>query len=713
MINVNCDDMLTHATEANNACPRCGFFSTDWKSYPLWDGRLPEESLVPDLATIPEVRGENIEMFQGEEYPLTTSMGRAKLVAPRHDGVNVLELEWKATMYTSDPLVFSEDINVFRERGWQGVALNEKAPREFGATRTFERVQRWALERNHEDLFSLEPGHVCIIHKIESEWCKSKVHGVRCVRVCLVEEIDTSKNVLSLMTEDLLSLSGVPREAVTTLKSTTGIQHWRQFTRHEGEAGWVRCGNQVGAKNELLLQSCVRPSFSNNKADDDEPRWMVTRNDTTLYARPSCNADVVCSVNKGDVLQASDGAIHAEEANDFVCGHEVVAARMLGHSGVWRGASMKTWCGREGGDSSCASTTSSHTSEVGACTHGPKIIRCEHWSCCGNRGQWTACKTFVPAVGMDVLASPNYARQRHHRRHHRREPRFFPGYVKAHDEKTGLFTITFDDDDNTDSECKIEQIKRKNCFSHAEQDLLKCSVLGKNNIMQHLNCTFDELDKSTPSEVLLEDKDFDVYCVDFKSSLLHLPDGGILALERGPLCVDLMPSSENVRESKTRRIQVPTSWSLFAYQARKVLDCHHVVSASVMEYTEQGWTRGDMLNAETYQSALPRIQHDAIIACHEFASPQMVTDSFDQNYVFIAGEMVAYVGRRRQRRLSCAAGSGRILGFDRSSRQFKLMDKAKKREVLVDLIDLRRFVLSENEDGRRPGEFSDSDSESE
>ena len=34
LVNVNCDNMATHAHEANNACVRCGFFGSDWKESP-------------------------------------------------------------------------------------------------------------------------------------------------------------------------------------------------------------------------------------------------------------------------------------------------------------------------------------------------------------------------------------------------------------------------------------------------------------------------------------------------------------------------------------------------------------------------------------------------------------------------------------------------------------------------------------------------------
>ena len=43
LININCDNMATHAHEANNACVRCGFFGSNWNEFPYWDGRLPEE----------------------------------------------------------------------------------------------------------------------------------------------------------------------------------------------------------------------------------------------------------------------------------------------------------------------------------------------------------------------------------------------------------------------------------------------------------------------------------------------------------------------------------------------------------------------------------------------------------------------------------------------------------------------------------------------
>ena len=46
IINLNCNDMAAHAHEANNNCPRCGWASALWYDYPLWDGRLPYDSVV-------------------------------------------------------------------------------------------------------------------------------------------------------------------------------------------------------------------------------------------------------------------------------------------------------------------------------------------------------------------------------------------------------------------------------------------------------------------------------------------------------------------------------------------------------------------------------------------------------------------------------------------------------------------------------------------
>ena len=36
MVNLNCDDMGTHADEYANTCPRCGHFEREWKRFPMW-----------------------------------------------------------------------------------------------------------------------------------------------------------------------------------------------------------------------------------------------------------------------------------------------------------------------------------------------------------------------------------------------------------------------------------------------------------------------------------------------------------------------------------------------------------------------------------------------------------------------------------------------------------------------------------------------------
>jgi hypothetical protein len=130
MINVNCNDMTTHGDEANNSCPRCGFASARWSDYPLWDGRLPEETVVlnaPATGATEPIDNDKSEQGNSKDggkggrppntapetsdYSIITPMGKAKLVAPRHDGVKVLELAWKlangarAKMYTRIPIV--------------------------------------------------------------------------------------------------------------------------------------------------------------------------------------------------------------------------------------------------------------------------------------------------------------------------------------------------------------------------------------------------------------------------------------------------------------------------------------------------------------------------------------------------------------------------------------------------------------------------------
>lgn len=39
-----CDNLRTHAMEAHNSCPRCGFQFVSWKNLKQWDGRLPNET---------------------------------------------------------------------------------------------------------------------------------------------------------------------------------------------------------------------------------------------------------------------------------------------------------------------------------------------------------------------------------------------------------------------------------------------------------------------------------------------------------------------------------------------------------------------------------------------------------------------------------------------------------------------------------------------
>lgn len=39
-----CDNLRTHAMEAHNSCPRCGFQFVSWKNLKQWDGRLPDET---------------------------------------------------------------------------------------------------------------------------------------------------------------------------------------------------------------------------------------------------------------------------------------------------------------------------------------------------------------------------------------------------------------------------------------------------------------------------------------------------------------------------------------------------------------------------------------------------------------------------------------------------------------------------------------------
>ena len=158
------------------------------------------------------------------------------------------------------------------------------------------------------------------------------------------------------------------------------------------------------------------------------------------------------------------------------------------------------------------------------------------------------------------------------------------------------------------------------------------------------------------------------------------------------------------------------SWALFAYQARKVLDCHQIVSASIMVHDEDyGWSRGDLLNKTTYKSALSRLQKNCTIACHEFSSPQNESNTFGPHYVFMIGETVAYVEHKKGRR----SRKGRILGVDEATSKFELLSLPNKRKIKVLRENLRRFEREEDVDdsdsrvGRQWAGFDSSSSEEE
>ena len=212
IINLNCNDMAAHAHEANNNCPRCGWASALWYDYPLWDGRLPYDSVVlndnntnsnsnnDDTENETKVSGmieDNLLRKKNEwknnpcptdAYTIKTHMGVGKLILARNDGVNVIELNWalangaKARMYTRKPL-----LHLLEKKPL--LVENVKAIQD---TEEYIEDQKVHVKNLEQKLFALKLntvnliGFCSLVNKFNKD---NKLHG-------FVEQLNIQKNVI-------------------------------------------------------------------------------------------------------------------------------------------------------------------------------------------------------------------------------------------------------------------------------------------------------------------------------------------------------------------------------------------------------------------------------------------------------------------------------------------------------------------------------------
>ena len=112
------------------------------------------------------------------------------------------------------------------------------------------------------------------------------------------------------------------------------------------------------------------------------------------------------------------------------------------------------------------------------------------------------------------------------------------------------------------------------------------------------------------------ERDRRIYCVDFERKLLFLDDGRVWRIAAKCIAVDIFEGHRPNIARLIQRVYLPETWDEFAYQAQLILDCHRILSASVMiEDSRRGdWYRAIVLNEETYENALIRIPRYCKIA---------------------------------------------------------------------------------------------------
>jgi len=175
-----------------------------------------------------------------------------------------------------------------------------------------------------------------------------------------------------------------------------------------------------------------------------------------------------------------------------------------------------------------------------------------------------------------------------------------------------------------------------------------------------------------------------LHYVDVPRKLLYMSDGRAFPLANRCVPVEILEGHRNVVRTQTRRIYLPQSWEEFSTHSQLALDCHKVLSANVMKKDGKynDWYRAQLLNKDTYSTAIHNIEAGDVIACHQFSSPQFEQDEFPADYVFMMGELVMKKlkqkrkkgGRRnrRQYRRYQAGSIGRVVG-ENASGQLKIM----------------------------------------
>ena len=441
MVNENCSDMITHAREANNCCPRCGWTAADWSEFPKWDGKLPEET-APGLkeyhdstsetltslcllaskpvtnVTVGDAVQFNIHAFMrektGQQYDYIGEKWEMAVVCSisTDDTVDLLcprglqtynPMGVADSKYTSVALKNIRHINSnFGRNYWLYVKSesdNTKGWINFGKTP----ASSLPTTRSPPPLPS-KPKDKSMEQNADDDTISEK-----------------EKAIMNIKEKFLATIDDMVHEVLKETKRLTSDSKHTQFRKEIHQQQYaIDNGIQCVFKNLTVPDFEISPGSNfgapatysqppyaaaapdvipgaddglkleaSNDKTQRYPNIIVGTKGCILYKDNREDSDVVSTCTYGASLAILQWT--TAEAQEHT-NNESLVRRILRHDGEWRDAHMADWCKKKEGDSGTC-----------ICTHA-SIVPSEHWSCCGESSFLSTCKK--PSSVIDDLIIP-------------------------------------------------------------------------------------------------------------------------------------------------------------------------------------------------------------------------------------------------------------------------------------------------------------------
>eukprot|EP00505_MAST-04D_sp_SCG-Rhode-Island_P000146 Stramenopile-MAST_4_protein_146 len=421
MVNENCSDMITHAREANNCCPRCGWTASDWSEFPKWDGKLPEET-KPSLhechasasetltslciraskpvsnVTVGDAVQFNIHAFMrertgqhydyiGEKWEMAVVSSIATddtldLVCPRglqiHNPLGVPD-----SAYAGVAFKYIRHINSnFGRTCWLYVKLesdNTIGWIKFGRTPSSSlSTTRSASHQHLSDAFPSKPKDRFMETNEDDDAISEKEKAIRSVKEKFLAKIDDMVHEMLKETKRLINDHKHTQFRQQMHQQQYGIDSGieRTFSNLTSAPDFGPAVALPAADVITDHEDGLKLVASNDKAQR-YPNIIVGKNGCTLYKENTEDSDVVSTCTHGASLVILRWT--TMEAQEHTT-NESLIRRILRHDGEWRGARMGDWCKKKEGD--CGTCICKHA----------MIVPSEHWSCCGQTSFLSTCK---------------------------------------------------------------------------------------------------------------------------------------------------------------------------------------------------------------------------------------------------------------------------------------------------------------------------------